>query len=392
MKRNSNDEEAQNLIEGIANREENDNMPTILSSSNEGIAGQGKIKYENTAVTIEFNQNTTYFDLYKGIIFMLISCLFKSVYSILLKYSMNKNPTLTPFQLMSWRTYCLVWLSVFIGIIYKKEIGLEGTSKRTMTLVLTRSLLAVISTPLVICSLKVLPISDVYSIFYIYPGLIIVFSLFTKKRGKLGYLDIACLLACLVGVILVIKPEFLISNAHLDDNHHETKMIQVESHNFFNSHTFYYILVGLAAIVKAVEDICVKEAGKDIHFLMYAFAYAFIGILFFPLVVIISGNEIAQLDPIDTYLIFAIAITSFGYISFMALGLLNENAGRVSMVNYLQVVFMYITDIFLFGKKPTILDFIGTLLIFSFNTGNGIYKGLKRSESLDNYNERKTNL
>ena len=69
----------------------------------------------------------------------------------------------------------------------------------------------------------------------------------------------------------------------------------------------------------------------------------------------------------------------------MALGFQNESAGRVSMVNYLQVVFVFITDIILFGKNPTVVDYLGTTLIIFFNTINGIYKAMKRNEKLEKY-------
>ena len=68
----------------------------------------------------------------------------------------------------------------------------------------------------------------------------------------------------------------------------------------------------------------------------------------------------------------------------MALGFQNENAGRVSMVNYLQVVFMFLTDIFLFGKKPFVADCIGTFLIVFFNSANSFYKTYLRNEKLGN--------
>jgi drug/metabolite transporter (DMT)-like permease len=62
----------------------------------------------------------------------------------------------------------------------------------------------------------------------------------------------------------------------------------------------------------------------------------------------------------------------------MALGLQNEKAGRVSMVNYLQVALMYISDITLFGKNLELLDLIGTIVIFGFNFINGLMKTIER--------------
>ena len=77
----------------------------------------------------------------------------------------------------------------------------------------------------------------------------------------------------------------------------------------------------------------------------------------------------------------------------MALGLMNENAGRVSMINYLQVALMYVSDLLIFGKPFQYLDFTGIMLIFGFNFTNGLIKAFSRIKQLDeakkqhNYNE-----
>lgn len=363
-----------------------------------------------TEVTIQLTSKTTYFDLYKGIIYMLISCLFKSFYSILIKYILNTNTKLTPFQLMAWRNYVMIWFVLFLGFYYKDKLNIHLIEKTALKLVIIRSILAVVSTPLIICSLKVLSISDVYSIFYIYPGLIVFFSMF-NKQGKLGVLDYICLIACFVGVLLIVKPEFIFdylnkskSNIKQDNantilhtntvdiyNFNNIKKIyksfpnEAIVNNISNNKTLFYILVTLSAFVKALEDICVKNAGNQIHFFLYAILYAFFGIIFFPIVVVFKDSELAFLSIHDWCLIILIASTSFGYICYMAKGLQNENAGRVSLVNYLQVVFMYISDILIFGKNPTIYDSLGTLLIFSMNTINGFYKAILRGEELNKY-------
>ena len=51
-----------------------------------------------------------------------------------------------------------------------------------------------------------------------------------------------------------------------------------------------------------------------------------------------------------------------------------------SMVNYLQVIFMYIADITIFHRHFAMLDLIGILIIFFFNFFNALYKTLKRMD------------
>jgi drug/metabolite transporter (DMT)-like permease len=88
----------------------------------------------------------------------------------------------------------------------------------------------------------------------------------------------------------------------------------------------------------------------------------------------------------EVVIVFLIAVCTFLYMMFMALGLQNESASRVSMVNYAQVALMFISDLMLFDKTFNFLDLMGTLLIFGFNIGNGFYKAHKRFKELNNFN------
>ena len=85
----------------------------------------------------------------------------------------------------------------------------------------------------------------------------------------------------------------------------------------------------------------------------------------------------------DWGIILVIATLTYMYQFFMALGLQNEGAGRVSMVNYIQVALMYVCDLTIFGKPLQSLDLVGTCLIFGFNFTNGLLKVSSRLEELN---------
>ena len=77
-----------------------------------------------------------------------------------------------------------------------------------------------------------------------------------------------------------------------------------------------------------------------------------------------------------------LACLSFCYTILLALSFQNENAGRASMINYLQVLFMFLADIYVFERKTVLLDYIGISLIFCFNFMNGVIKFYKRNKKL----------
>ena len=87
-------------------------------------------------------------------------------------------------------------------------------------------------------------------------------------------------------------------------------------------------------------------------------------------------------------ILFLVGLFTFLYQAFMSLGLQYENAGRVSMVNYLQVALMYGSDLLFFSKPFSGMELAGTLLIFSFNFINGLFKAIKRLENLNNFKKK----
>jgi drug/metabolite transporter (DMT)-like permease len=245
-------------------------------------------------------------------------------------------------------------------------------SRRSMNFIIVRSVLSVISISLTTFALKNMSISDVYAVYYIYPAVVILLSYIFLKES-VGWFDYLCLASCFIGVILVIRPEFIFSS---------------ELTNTKNAYSFMFILVMVGAILKACEDIIIRNVGTDVHCLIIPSIYSVVSVILYPVTMTLT-NEVKAILPemsfFDVFLIMCIAICSFIYQTFMTLGIQNENAGRVSMVNYFQVPFMFLSDIFIFNKNVIFCDILGTMLIFSFNFANGIKKAIKRTQELDSY-------
>jgi len=339
---------------------QNDNVHQRANNNSRDISN---ISLGNYSVFI--NHQTTNFDLYKGLFFMFISCIFKSLFSILSKFCLEKKADLTSFQLLAFRTYFMVLINILIMLFYPvKVFSNEFIGRSKLIPMIIRSVLAIFSMTLLIYSLKFLHLSDVYSIYYMYPGLVMLFSYcFLKER--MNFLDYTCLIACFIGAILIIKPDFIFPTP-------------VKSHN----HRLSMLgLVLISALLKAIEDIIIRDSGKDFHYLSIPFLYSCIGIVLFPLLMIIFDGGVPSFTFVEVIVVFLVALCTYLYQAFMALGLQNENAGRVSMVNYFQVAFMYISDITIFRREFTFIDFLGPLLIFGFNFINGLYKCNKRMEN-----------
>ena len=342
-----------------------DEQKPLLSQSN-----------NKTEVSVIIKHDTSEFDLFKGLIFMCLSCLFKSLFSILSKLILKQKKDLSSFQMLTFRTYFMFWISIASIIVLRINIFSEDfiKSKRIFQVCL-RTIFALGSMSLVIYSLKFMNISDVYAIYYIYPALVILLS-YTFLREKLACFDFICLISCFVGAILIIKPEFIFHQSN-----------QSSKNNIF------YMFVFLGALFKSCEDVIVREVKHDVNYMAYPFMYSIIGILLFPIPMILNDTVYPSFNSQEILILFLIGLCTFLYQTFMALGLMNENAGRVSMINYLQVALMYVSDLLIFGKPFQYLDFTGIMLIFGFNFTNGLIKAFSRIKQLDeakkqhNYNE-----
>jgi drug/metabolite transporter (DMT)-like permease len=220
--------------------------------------------------------------------------------------------------------------------------------------------------------MKFIYISDVVSVYLIYPLIVLIFSVVYLKE-KSWWLDYACCLASIIGVILVIRPEFIFHNQNRKEN------------ELFN------LLVVLAACLKSGVDITTRIIGCDMHFQANNLIYSSIGILVFPFLNILIESQIPQFMYIEYFIFFLSGLFVWLYQTFQTLALQNEKAGRASMINYLQVNFIYIADIIFFDKPLMVLDLVGTLMIFSFNFGNGFYKTYSRLIKLEKHEVEKSN-
>jgi len=392
---------------------------------------KSKNEIKISSISIELDENANYFSLYQGLVFMLLSCIFKSLFSVFSKFAMNNIKNLSSYQLLTFRTYIMLFICFIVAYLWKIKIFSEEFIRADKVfLVFLRTIFAIISMSLVVYCFKHMYVSDVYSVYYIYPAFLIVFSIIYFKE-KISKFDLLCLFACFFGVILVVQPDFIfdnspnrkinrggfvsptISHTNLNtENSNENNpynnltlnsmingsgkdAISSQKNLSFNNQYgedfdnkgFFIILVIAAALIKAMEDFIIKDVGKHVHYLAFPFMYTVIGIIFFPIPMLYFDKVYAKFNIYDVFIIFCIAVFTFLYISFLALGFQTENAGRVSMINYFQVIFMYISDLFMFNKQLELFEFIGTLLIFGFNITNGLLKTLKRKKLLDTHNE-----
>lgn len=337
--------------------------------------------------SVIISKNTGTFEMYKGFLFMFISCLFRTSATVLGKYILETKKDLTSFQLNAYVGFYLMSISIFIFVLFLIGlIELEIKNKKNIYYVAGRSFMAITVETFIVLALRFLPASNVYSVFFLYPGLVMILSSMILKEN-FSFLDFLCFPICFVGVILVIKPKIFFSNDELNIHvkNSDGKNL-INNSNSHESHDILYLLVFLACFAKGTGDFIVRKV-KDISPFIIPMGMSIVGIIILPILVMIDHTKIPEIILKDHILFFINAFLIFFYQFFLASSLQNDNAGRVVMINYVQLVFLFIADIFVFNKKFEWLNFLGIMIIFTINVANAIYKTIKRIDTRNNLNE-----
>lgn len=348
-----------------------------LLHSNDNISQEHK-DTEQTYNSVKIDKDTSTFNLFKGFFFMLISCLCRTGTSVSEKLILENNPELTPYHLnavTSW--YMMVISAIFILLSLSGFFKIDIPKKSsTAWFIILRSLMAIIVETMIVTALKFLPSSNVFSVFYLYP--IVVMILTTTILGeKVSLSDIFCLPFCIVGAILVVRPKFIFTNDTLKEG------------SIVDEKAYLYLLILIATCAKGTGDFILRKIKNNVHFLMIPIVFSIIGTLLFPIMIKISEVPLPDLVMKQHFGIIINSVLMYGYMSFLAYALQFENASRVVMVNYLQLVFLFFIDLYVFNKPYRNLDLLGVLMIFSFNFGNAMYKTCKRIDEQEKIKSQK---
>ena len=309
--------------------------------------------------SVVIDDKKTYWDMYKGMVFMVFSCLGFTGISFFSKVLLRMRPDITSYEVLTNRTYILFIGSSMTCFFTGTNVFSEDNIRSSkLNHIIIRSVLATLTISFLIYSIKYIDASDVYTIFYCYPAFVIVLSVFfTRDTPKI--MDYLCLLCCFIGVLCVVQPAVIFGEKVLIEGHKDI------------SKTLYFLLALCGAMTKSTEVVLVRDIMGDINWLCFPLFFAFFGLLMFPIPQIINRSFSFEYTLSEFVILVCISLSSWNYHSFLALSLKYENVSRASMINYLQIPILLITDLLMFDKKADFLSIFGSLLIFTFNFGNG---------------------
>lgn len=150
---------------------------------------------------------------------MFVSCCFRSIFSICCKWSLNYNKELTAFQQIAYFN-CSYFVITLISLFFTdvNVFSIKFIKKQKISLMVLRNILAIASIVFLAYALKFMHISDVFSVFFIYPAFVIMFSVCFLGE-KSWWFDYVCCVASFTGAVLIVKPDFLFHNNNSESNY-----------------------------------------------------------------------------------------------------------------------------------------------------------------------------
>ncbi|KAI8147185.1 hypothetical protein BJV82DRAFT_710467 [Fennellomyces sp. T-0311] len=230
--------------------------------------------------------------------------------------------------------------------------------------VLLRGLVGASALVLGYYSLVYLPLSD----FTVMMNLETIFAAILAAivlQEPFGWYERACLIACMVGTVIVTKPTFLFGRVGTDDDPEGGDSVG------YSTHLPAVLAVLVSALLSAVAYVIIRKAGPRAHFLNYVLAFGAAG-------VIVSGLKFQDFcKPKETYQYFvlgSIGVLSFVGQSFINLGLQMVRTGPGTLMLMNETVFVFLYGVFIFQERPDTLSILGAIMIVGASVALGLKK------------------
>ncbi|KAJ2960365.1 hypothetical protein NQZ79_g4299 [Umbelopsis isabellina] len=316
-----------------------------------------------------------------GLLLMTLSALGFSVMSLCVKLGGVVFPS---FELVFARS--LVQLVLGLAGCAILKVNPLGDKKVRGWLVL-RGLAGSIGLSLFFYSLTVLPLADatgeqiltismnfskIYIIILIGNFTVIFFlgPIFTALLASVALhepfslFDGICAVFCLVGVVLVSRPEFLFGKAVIHAEELDAELERI----------FAIICSVIGAMMSAVAYVTVRKIGKGAHFMVHVVYFGALSSALSP-IGIWGFQHFVMPETFNDYLILILV----GTFAFLGQCLLNQGlqlapAGPGTLMRMNDIVFAFLFGILLLHEIPTLSSILGAAVIVGCTTALGIHK------------------
>ena len=267
---------------------------------------------------------------YLGILFSLSAYFFIVMMDSYAKYLSDY----LQIQEIVWGRYFFnLLLTLLIIFTFKIKVNL----KKNFNFQILRSLLMIISTILMYLSLKFLNITDVYVIFFLSPFFLVLFSQF-YLNDRMSFKGKILMLLSFLSVLFALE----IFNKNIN---------------------IYFIIPLMMALTFALYQFLTKKIAKNNEPFTDLFYSGVLGGTLLTIVIFLDGNVLSF-----SYLPQLILLGTLGLIShiLLILAIKFSNLSLVSNIQYSQLIWANISNVFFFNQNLNSFMIIGSILIIIF--------------------------
>ena len=267
---------------------------------------------------------------YLGILFSLSAYFFLVMMDSYAKYLSDY----LQIQEIVWGRYFFhLLLTLLIIFTFKIKVNL----KKNFNFQILRSLLMIISTILMYLSLKFLNITDVYVIFFLSPFFLVLFSQF-YLNDRMSFKGKILMLLSFLSVLFALE----IFNKNIN---------------------IYFIIPLMMAFTFALYQFLTKKIAKNNEPFTDLFYSGVLGGTLLTIVIFLDGNVLSF-----SYLPQLILLGTLGLIShlLLILAIKFSNLSLVSNIQYSQLIWANISNVFFFNQNLNSFMIIGSILIIIF--------------------------
>lgn len=280
-----------------------------------------------------------------AIIYMLMSSFSFSVMNIFVKFSKN----IPPYQVIHFRSFSNILICI---LLLRNKDQIIDSNKTTYRLLLTRGVIGAIGLSLYYHSLYFLPLSVAVVLMMMSPLWVgLIGQIMMGEKFK--FYQLVLNFVSLVGVIFILKPSIFFENPDLEIDINQT------------SSNFYYALGVLLALSTSIISACVFVTIRQLknrtnpivivfYFNFFNAIYSGVGLFY---------EKSINLNATELFYLIIIGISGLTSQISRSRALFLEKAFILSVVDYSQIIFGYLSDIFIFKNDLDFFCTVGCALI-----------------------------
>ena len=248
-----------------------------------------------------------------------------------------------PFELLFFRSILLiVFLGIYIGY-FDNQIPINDRKNRKIILI--QSILAFFLGYFYFYGIKNMPLSEAIVIMYTNPMFTGFLAWLLIKEYYPFYEKLSALIS-LIGIILMIRPNFIFGDTNDTDNR-----------------KYAGLICTLVSLLLSLNGIFIKLTGKTVHPLTMVLFGVLISTFLSPIACLIWEGFVGPgwMEVLKIFLMAA--FNFFGQFFLVKAYQMSEKTIGITLVNYIQMFFAYLFDILVIGYHFEIYSVIGSILI-----------------------------